>query len=92
MADKRKNNGGARIGAGRKAKADEVALIERLSPLDDVAFKQLAEGVKGGEFAFLKMFFEYRYGKPKEKIENSGALTINWSVQKTYDKAEQKAD
>ena len=30
MADGRKNNGGARAGAGRKPKADEIKLIEKL--------------------------------------------------------------
>jgi len=40
MADGRKNNGGHK-NAGRKPKAEEQQLIERLSPLDDVAFKAL---------------------------------------------------
>jgi hypothetical protein len=84
MADKRANNGGARTGAGRKPKAEELALIERLSPLDDLAIKKLEAGVKQGEFAFIKMFFEYRFGKPKEKVEHSGGLQINWSEEKTY--------
>lgn len=69
MADGRKNNGGARNGAGRKAKADELALIEKLSPLDEEAFKALKEGVKARDFQYVKMFMEYRYGKPKQPIE-----------------------
>lgn len=79
-------HGGKREGAGRKSKADELALIERLSPLDDVAVKQLEKGVKKGDFQFIKMFFEYRFGKPKEKVEHSGGLQINWSEEKTYEK------
>lgn len=65
--DKRKNNGGHKT-AGRKPKADEIVLIEKLSPLDEVAFEMLKKGVKSGSFHHLKLFYEYRYGKPKQLI------------------------
>ena len=61
--------GGKRKGAGRKPKANELELIERLSPYDETALKQLIKGVRDGNFAFIKMFMEYRYGKPKEQIK-----------------------
>lgn len=61
-------NGGARPGAGRKPKADELELIEKLSPLDSVAFEKLKEGVESGSFHFIKLYYEYRYGKPKQLI------------------------
>lgn len=67
--DKRKNNGGARQGAGRKAKADEQKLIEKLSPLEDKAFKALTNAIDDQESWAVKMYFEYMYGKPKEKVE-----------------------
>lgn len=59
-------HGGKREGAGRKSKADEVELIERLSPLDDIAFDKLKEGIEKGSFPHLKLFHDYRYGKPRE--------------------------
>lgn len=62
-------HGGKRNGAGRKPKADEQELIERLSPLDDAAFDALRQGVEKGEFPFVRMFMEYRYGKPKETVK-----------------------
>lgn len=62
-------NGGKREGAGRKPKADELELIERLSPLDDIANKKLAEGIEKGSFHHLKLFYEYRYGKPKQIVD-----------------------
>ena len=37
MEDKRKYNGG-HTSAGRKPKAEEVALIEKLTPLEPLAF------------------------------------------------------
>lgn len=61
--------GGIRIGAGRKPKATEIELIELLTPLDTIAYKALEKGVKSGEYQYIKLFFEYRYGKPKQQLE-----------------------
>lgn len=82
MADGRKNNGGARTGAGRKPKADEVVLIEKLSPLDDIAFNELQKGVKSGDFQYLKLFMEYRFGKPKQAIEGDIDSNLNITIKK----------
>ena len=68
--DGRKNNGakkGVYQGQGRAPKVTELELIERLTPFDDIALKELEKGIKRGEFAFLKLFLEYRFGKPKEQ-------------------------
>lgn len=67
--DNRKNNGGLRKGAGRKPKADELELIKKLTPLDEIAFKAIEKGVKAGSFHFIKLFMEYRFGKPVQQIE-----------------------
>lgn len=67
--DKRANNGGAREGAGRKPKAEEQKLIEKLSPMEATAYKALSEAVEKGHSWAIKMWFEYMYGKPKEKVE-----------------------
>ena len=64
-----KGHGGRREGAGRKPKADELALIEKLSPLEDKALAMLEAGIDRGEFQFIKLFFEYKYGKPKDKLD-----------------------
>lgn len=72
MADGRKNNGGARPGAGRKPKADEVKFLERLDNIidKDEAVEKLKELIDEGNMQAIKLYFEYRYGKPKEVIEN----------------------
>jgi hypothetical protein len=62
-------NGGARPGAGRKPKATEIELIEKLGPMEATAFEKLEIGVKSGEFAFIKLYMEYRFGKPKQIID-----------------------
>jgi hypothetical protein len=69
IISKMENRGGARKGAGRKPKADELELIEKLSPYDETALKQLIKGVEDGQFNFIKLFLEYRYGKVKEQIK-----------------------
>ena len=69
MSDGRKNNGGARQGAGRKPKAEEIKLIEKLSPLEDSAFEALKNGLINGDFPFVKLFMEYRFGKPKDSLD-----------------------
>lgn len=77
--DGRKDNGGKREGAGRKPKADEDKLIQRLSRLDDLAYQTLENGIKEGNYAFWNKFMEFRYGKPKERVDvttNEESLNI----------------
>jgi len=72
-------NGGKREGAGRKPKADEVELIERLSPMDDLALQKLKEGVSSGDFKFIQLFMSYRYGRPKESKDiTSNGESLNF--------------
>tara|TARA_R110001583_G_scaffold87009_4_gene226984 strand:- start:758 stop:1000 length:243 start_codon:yes stop_codon:yes gene_type:complete len=72
--DKRKNNTGT-LGnkGGRPPKAEEMVLVERLSPLDDEALEQLKIAINQGKPWAVKLFFEYRYGKPKETKD----ITLN---------------
>jgi len=62
-------HGGKRKGAGRKSKAEEQQLIEKLSPLEDKAFKALSNAIQEEHNWAVKLWFEYMYGKPKEKVE-----------------------
>lgn len=70
--DKRKNNGG-HPNSGRKSKADEIAMIERLSPMQEKAYKALEQGVENGDFKFVQLYFNYYAGKPKETKD----ITLN---------------
>jgi hypothetical protein len=65
MEDKRKNNGGHKT-AGRKSKAEEVQLIEKLSVLEPLAFMALEKGLENGDFKFTQLFYNYYAGKPRE--------------------------
>lgn len=71
MADGRRNNGGhsTKGFAGRKPKNEEQKLIEKLTPLQDKAFKALEDALADGSSWAVKIYMEYMYGKPKEKRE-----------------------
>jgi hypothetical protein len=75
MSDNRKNNGGHKT-AGRKSKAEELKLIEKLTPYEDTAINLLIEKMEAKDINALKMFFEYLYGKPKQQIESKTELSF----------------
>ena len=80
--DKRKNNGGARKGAGRPKKADELKLIEKLDNLidNDEVIEKLGEQIFKGDSRAMSLYFGYRYGKPKETVDinSSEGFNINF--------------
>ena len=67
--DKRINNGGARQGAGRKGKAEEQKLIENLTPMNEMALESLKKGLEKKEQWAVKLFFEYFYGRPQQRVD-----------------------
>jgi len=69
IMDKRINNGGARKGAGRKSKSEEQKLIENLTPMNDMALDSLKKGLEKKEQWAVKLFFEYFYGKPQQRVD-----------------------
>lgn len=62
------NRGGYRINSGRKSKATELELVSKLTVYDNLAIDILLQGVKEGNFQFIKLFMEYRFGKPNQSI------------------------
>ena len=65
--------GGVRPGAGRKKKHEEQELVEKLKPYDSLAFDALTAAMQTGESWAVKLFFEYRFGKPVQRTEITGA-------------------
>ena len=55
--------------SGRRPDDINLKIIERLTPLDDKAFKMLREGIEKGDFKFLKLWMNYRFGLPKQQTE-----------------------
>lgn len=67
MEDRRKNNGG-NTNAGRKSKAEEQGLIEKLTPLNDLAFYALTEALEEKKDWAVKLYFNYMFGMPKQMV------------------------
>lgn len=67
------NHGGRRAGAGRKSKAEEQKLIEKLKDKigDDKAFEALEKLIEKKDFRAIQLYFNYRFGKPKEDVSIS---------------------
>lgn len=84
MADDRRENGGARPGAGRKPKADEIKLIEQMDAVmvPESVWIALGEKVENGDTQAIKTWLSYRYGMPKQMIEQT---TINIDAGKLTD-------
>jgi hypothetical protein len=70
--DNRKNNGGNK-NAGRKPKAEEQKLIEKLSPLEPLAHAKLKEAIESNQKWAVQLYFNYMYGKPRETKD----ITLN---------------
>jgi hypothetical protein len=90
--DKRKQNKGT-LGnnGGRKPKAEEQKLIEKLSPLEPLAFDALTKAIEEGKDWAVKLFFNYQYGMPKQIVDQNNNVTVsNFDITKIYD-ADKKA-
>jgi len=91
-----KKNGGARTGAGRKPKADEISLIESMDAvlIPESAWIALATKVESGDTNAIKTWLQYRYGMPKQVVESkninidAGKLTDE-EIKKINDNLEQ---
>lgn len=79
-------HGGKRVGAGRKSKAEELAFIEKLDNVIDseTAIKKLHQFILDDNFNALKLYLEYRFGKPKETVDNNINFEDNFSLKDLY--------
>lgn len=88
--DGRKNNGGVRDGAGRKPKADELKRIEMMDSIcpPKEIWEEAFKLVKKGNTHAIKMWIEYRFGKPKERVDvtsNDETIGTHWDLSKLTD-------
>ena len=81
----KKGAGGAREGAGRPPKIQEVKLIEQMDAIavPNEIWKALLYKCKEGDTAALKLWLSYRFGMPKQQIDvttngESIAPPIQW--------------
>mgnify|MGYP003657026258 FL=1 len=83
MSDGRsKNSGTTGNKGGRKPKAEEQKLIESLTPMNSIALNALKECVKDKQGWAVKLYFEYFYGKPQQKVDvTSGDEQIQINIE-----------
>ena len=64
-------NGGARIGAGRKPKIQEIKLIEQMDALavPNEIWNALLYKCQQGDTNAIKLWLSYRFGLPKQQID-----------------------
>ena len=64
-------NGGARPGAGRKPKAEEIKIIEQMDAIavPAQAWQALWNLCEEGDTQAVKTWLNYRFGMPKQNID-----------------------
>lgn len=55
---------------GRPKRIDELALIEKLTPMAETAFRVLAQKIAEGDMIAIKLYMSYFVGLPTQKIES----------------------
>ncbi len=75
---RRKYNGGNK-NAGRKPKDDEIKLIKKLDKYIDseMVFDKLEGLISQNNIKAIELYLSYRYGKPKQSIDQNTTHTIN---------------
>jgi len=65
------SRGGARPGAGRKPKADELNLINTMDSImsHEEVWSKVSQLAMLGDMQALKVWIEYRFGKPKQSMD-----------------------
>lgn len=70
IEERKSKKGGARPGAGRPKRMDEQAIIEKLKPMEEAAFKALHAKVMEGDIKAIQIYLNYYVGMPTQRIEN----------------------
>ena len=63
-------HGGPRPNSGRPKRMTEEAIIEKLSPMAETAFKVLKQKIAEGDITAIKLFCSYYMGMPTQKVES----------------------
>jgi hypothetical protein len=61
--------GGPRPNSGRPKRMDEQAIIEKLTPMAETAFKVLEQKILEGDMIAIKLYMSYFIGLPTQKVE-----------------------
>ncbi len=74
-----KKHGGARPNSGRLKKAEVISLIDKMDAvlIPDEVWSSLADKVKDKDVNAIKVWLGYRYGMPKQVIDQNSNVNIN---------------
>ena len=79
MEELKKQRGGARPNSGRLKKDEVISLIETMDAVKvpEAIWIKLAERIEDGDTNAIKTWLQYRYGMPKQVIDQNNTHTIN---------------
>lgn len=69
--------GGKREGSGRKRRMEEHEIIEKLTPMAEIAFNVLRDKIQDGDMKAIQIFMQYFIGLPTQKIESKIEGNLN---------------
>lgn len=65
--------GGKRPGAGRKSKAEEIKLLEKMDKIKapEEVWQKIAELIDRGNHHAIRLWLAYRFGLPKQTLDHT---------------------
>ena len=83
--DKRAKNGGKRENTGRLKKNDVISMVEQMDKrlIPETLWDSLAKLVESNDIQAIKTWLGYRYGMPKQTIDNKNEIIIDRPIEIT---------
>ena len=83
--DKRANNGGKRENSGRLKKNDVISMVEQMDKrlIPETLWDSLAKLVESNDIQAIKTWLGYRYGMPKQTIDNKNEIIVDRPIEIT---------
>ena len=83
--DKRANNGGRRENSGRLKKNEVISMVEQMDKrlIPETLWDSLAKLVESNDIQAIKTWLGYRYGMPKQTIDNKNEIIIDRPIEIT---------
>jgi len=81
--DKRANNGGKRENSGRLKKNDVISMVEQMDKrlIPETLWDSLAKLVESNDIQAIKTWLGYRYGMPKQTIDNKNEIIVDTPIE-----------
>ena len=83
--DKRANNGGRRENSGRLKKNEVISMVEQMDKrlIPETLWDSLAKLVESNDIQAIKTWLGYRYGMPKQTIDNKNEIIVDSTIEIT---------